>query len=132
MDLQKLVDAISATGRKERGRYHLTLGKAIALLEEIDSTTPMADPIGEVESYRGYYSDLSFDVMSAAPKTAGQVLADLRAALGATFEGYKGGDFVMDSDTPLWVSAYGSASGDAVMDFTVSDGRVHVVVRNID
>jgi hypothetical protein len=132
MDLQKLVDAIGAAGRMERGRYHLTLGKAIALLEEIDPTTPMAEPIGDVESYRGYYSDLSFDASSATAKTAGQVLADLRAALGSTFEGYKGGDFVMGSDTPLWVSAYGSASGDAVMDFAALDGKVHVVVRNID
>jgi hypothetical protein len=58
-------------------------------------------------SYRGYYSDLALDSKDE-PTTAGELLAILKRALGETYGGYKGGDFVMGADTPLWMASYGS------------------------
>ena len=31
--------------------------------------------------------------------------------MGATFEGYKGGDFLMGKNTPLWVANYSYCNG---------------------
>ena len=37
------------------------------------------------------------------------------AAMGAEFEGYKGGEYIMGANTPLWISEYGEASGTRIM-----------------
>jgi len=31
--------------------------------------------------------------------------------MGKVYEGYKGGDYVMGANTPLWIGEYGSAGG---------------------
>lgn len=92
--------------------YHLTLKQAIEALSKVDPATPVlfshGGAPGTVHSYRGYYSDLAFSSVGAS--TVEAVLSDLRSALDNTYEGYKGGEFVMDEDTPLWVSEYGESS----------------------
>lgn len=102
MDFQAMVDAWSAQMQMERSQSQLTLGELIAKLEAMPATTPvgLVDP----HSYRGYYRDLAF---KPGESTAGAVLEAARAALGATFQGYKGGDFVMGESTPMWVAPYG-------------------------
>jgi hypothetical protein len=37
-----------------------------------------------------------------------------RAAIGEVFEGYKGGDFQMGRNTPVWLASYG-CSGEKIM-----------------
>lgn len=37
-----------------------------------------------------------------------------RAAMGEVFEGYKGGDFQMGRNTPVWLASYG-CSGEKIM-----------------
>lgn len=39
----------------------------------------------------------------------------LRSAVGAAFEGYKGGVFTMSRHTPVWVANYGNAGNTAVV-----------------
>lgn len=65
-------------------------------------------PLGfhEPHSYRGDYMDLAF--MPAENITIGGVLAAARSALGATYQGYKGGDFTMGEHTDCWLAQYGS------------------------
>lgn len=134
MDMQKFVDALSEAGRDTRSGYHLTLGVAIKTLGEIAPSTSATLNIvgtpGRVRSYRGYYSDLAFE-QELKPVTVGEVLADLKAALGKTFEGYKGGDFLMGENTPLWVSSWGSSSGLAVVDLLVIEGRAVFITKQV-
>lgn len=63
-----------------------------------------------IHSYRGYYEDLAIEAV--APNLGltrgGDIADDLENAIGATFHGYKGGDFIMSYDTTLWVAPYGS------------------------
>jgi hypothetical protein len=66
-------------------------------------------------SYRGYYSDLAFS--AGHKRTAGAWLRELESCLGSTFTGYKGGDFTMREDTPLWAAFYGCC-GRAIIDLT--------------
>jgi hypothetical protein len=39
----------------------------------------------------------------------------LKGALGTTYGGYKGGDFTMYDDSPLWVANYGECSGTTIL-----------------
>jgi len=134
-DLQKMVDGIGAVAREDRSRYHLTLGQAIARLEDAPADAPVlwedGKSPGDADSYRGYYADLAINDAQETT-TVGQLLKTLQASLGKTFEGYKGGDYTMGEDAPLWRSEYGRSSGIAVMGMTVLDDRVVMVTKQID
>lgn len=132
MDMQKFIDVMSEADRRTRSNYHLTLGAAIKALEQAppDAVVEFSDggSPGAPNSYRGYYSDLSFE--GGDKITAAQFLEVCRSALGATFEGYKGGDFRMEEKTPLWAAAYGCC-GPAVIAATVAGDKVILVTKDI-
>lgn len=137
MDLQAMVDAMSKAASMERGNYHLTLGGLVKVLETADPDMWVIYDLMEPsspsapESYRGYYIDLSFPP-SSTPITVKEFLREAKDAIGKTFEGYKGGDFEMHSDTPLWASDYGSASGIAIMGAKVIAGRLILITKQLD
>jgi hypothetical protein len=89
----------------------------------------MAPNIEDIGSWRGIYAELAIGHHRAqgenAP-TVADLLAALRAAVGATFEGYKGGDYVMSESTPVWVSNYGCSDHTAVTG--VIDHKYEVVL----
>lgn len=133
MDIQKLVDALGEAGRMERSHYHLTLGDAITRLSQLAAEGPIKfdwnhRAPGEAHSYRGYYSDLAFDDCDKA--TVGDWLNECRGALGKTFEGYKGGDFLMAENTPLWSAQYG-CTGRAIMGLTQVDNWTIILTKEI-
>jgi hypothetical protein len=66
---------------------------------------------GRPHSYRGYYEQLAFEPVRNT--TVGAMLKDAESAIGRTFEGYKGGDYVMDKYTECWLANYGS-TGDGI------------------
>lgn len=104
MNLQALVDGMSAQWQRERAETQLTLGALIEQLKTMGDT-PITG-LGDLHSYRGYYEDLSFEPTSEAVP-ASKLLDDCRDAMGQEFTGYKGGEFVMGTRTPLWVAPYG-------------------------
>ena len=110
--IQMLIDGMNAQASAERANdpNGLTLGRWITLLESLPPHAPVAG-LGEPMSYRGYYSDLALDVVADRRVDAAVLLAEARAAMGAVFEGYKGGDFPMHANSPVWVSGYGDTSG---------------------
>lgn len=55
----------------------------------------------------GRYTPGSHQVSIREDATVAELLLALRLADGATFEGYKGGQYLMDQETNLWVSEYG-------------------------
>lgn len=136
MDLQKMIDAMGRISSQERSNYHLRLGDLVAALEAETDEFPVVYDFDEAspsapESYRGYYSDLSFPP-SPAPMTVGELLKEAKDAIGHTFEGYKGGDFEMDTDTPLWASPYGSSNGRAIMSVGKIGDRLVLSTKVID
>ena len=120
MDMQALIDGMSARWQKERAENQLTLGGMIEALEVMPKDTKIRG-LGPLASYRGYYCDLSFGY-SAETETASALLERCKDAMGKIFEGYKGGDFVMGALTPLWLSDYGSC-GDKIMGIN-ADGTI--------
>lgn len=102
--IQMLLDGMTKQWQEERAKSQMTLGELIKVLDSMPSELELK--LGELRSYRGYYSDLAF-----APdekRLVSEILADCRAAMGEVFDGYKGGEYVMGSKTPLWVAHYGS------------------------
>ena len=108
----------------------MRLGQIIAELRHVDPILPVRiEPyhlyVKKLRSYRGYYDQLALGyttelgVLSCSLRkmlmTVDALLDDCRAAVGATFEGYKGGSYKMDEDTEVWISNYGEAS-DVVLD----------------
>lgn len=137
INMQQLINSMNAVSQQERSHYHLTLGKLIEKLKAMDGTLRVVcsdnqdEAPGRAMSYRGYYSDLSFSP-TAAPITVQQLLAECEAALGVEFTGYKGGEFLMGADTPLWVAHYGSVPGRAVMDITSVGGVALLLIKQIE
>lgn len=116
--LQMLVDGMNAQAQKARADGDgLTLGEFITLLEARDPNAEVVG-LGGLMSYRGYYCDLAFEPVEK-PRTVADLLRECRAAVGATFMGYKGGDFRMGKTTPLWVSEYGMAEDKRLVGLTV-------------
>jgi hypothetical protein len=126
MNIQNLLGQMSAVWRQERSQTQLTLGKLIEQLEAMPKDAKVAN-LHEPHSYRGYYSDLAFH-FDAGVISASELLSTCKDALGKTFEGYKGGDFFMDSDTPLWVANYGDC-GRRLM-AVLSSGGIEVATES--
>ncbi len=61
-----------------------------------------------VDSSRGDYSELAI-TPSETPTVGLLIAAGLNDAVGRTFYGYKGGEYMMRTDTCLWVAPYGDA-----------------------
>ena len=88
------------------------LSDLIKCLESLDPDSVVPIGFGEPMSYRGYYEDLAFK--PAVNARIGDMLTHARSALGATFQGYKGGDFTMEDYTDCWIAEYGETSEDRI------------------
>jgi hypothetical protein len=105
MNIQALVDGMSAQWQRERAETQMTLGKLIAALEAMPEGSEVAN-MNSAHSYRGYYSDLAFE-RDEGTRPAVDLLHECKAAMGQVFCGYKGGDYVMGALTPVWLASYG-------------------------
>jgi hypothetical protein len=112
IDLQALVDGMSAQWQRERAETQMTLGKMIEKLEAMPPEKEISG-LGYLNSYRGYYSDLAFEPTDSS-ETVKELLERCKAAMGQVYTGYKGGDYVMGALTPIWVADYGCC-GDKLM-----------------
>lgn len=95
----------------EFGRY-ISLGGIIERLEREDPTRVLPVGFAEPHSYRGYYHELAFEPRRDI--TIGEMLDAARTALGATYQGYKGGDYTMNEHTDCWIAEYGTDSDNKI------------------
>jgi len=125
-----LVEAEKAQKAAERG--HMSLGELASTLAATPDLPVRVDfgsgpvGVGDIGSYRGYYSDLAIE--PGGDLSSHDLSKWLTAAVGQTFVGYKGGDFTMSRMTPVWVSSYGDASGLAVTGITSDSEFVRLEV----
>lgn len=98
----------------------MTLGKLIRLLEMEKQDNEVRFDFGYfrprgLESYRGSYDHLALSYTEDhAHFTVADLLALLKGAIGKTFQGWKGGDYVMGEYTPIWVANSGESPSTAV------------------
>lgn len=136
MDMQALLNAMSDGWRRDRSKYHVTLGRMIEAMKQANPDAVVSldfggHPGGPI-SYRGYYADLAFEP-SNEPITARAFLKVCQESLGKTFEGYKGGDFLMGEDAPLWSASYGTSSdGRAIVDVVQQPDRVVLKTKVVE
>ena len=90
----------------------MSLGGIIARLEREDPERILPIGFADPHSYRGYYEQLAFEPRRNI--SIGDVLEAARSALGATYEGYKGGEYTMGQYTACWISHYGSTSDNLI------------------
>lgn len=95
----------------------MNLGELIDLLKKQrqDAWLYVDGPVrltpGAIESYRGYYEDLAIGVnVDGLAPTVADFVAQLEAADGQTFHGYKGGAYRMTRKTRVWFSNHGETS----------------------
>lgn len=84
----------------------MTLDELITALEAEDPDRLLPLGFSNPHSWRGVYMDLAFE--PTANVTVGQMLADARSAKGATYQGWKGGDYTMDGWTDVHLAEEGT------------------------
>lgn len=73
-------------------------------------------------SYRGSYDELAFE--PCPNTTVGQMLEYAKSAIGQTYEGYKGGQYLMDEYTTVNIAEYGSCGeeiGEVLLKYILED-----------
>lgn len=87
----------------------------------------------EFASWRGRYAELTLvpDTNYTRKQTVGALLDQARAAVGASFEGWKGGDFVMDEVTAVYADDYGSSIGRMILGIEQNDTLDGFVIRTL-
>ncbi len=120
LDWQKRLENAVQAERAEalKTSQQITLGELILKLESVaDKNLPVVfddsryHPTG-IESWRGSYAELAIEYAEDGEKlSVDGLLQLLKKAVGSTFFGYKGGEFLMGRRTPVWVANYGKSHG---------------------
>ena len=100
----------------------MTLSELIERLEKADPKTVVRNGFSTAHSYRGYYEDLAFE--PATYVTVEHMLTCAKAALGETYCGWKGGEYLMHEYTEVWVAEHGStgeALGPLLLSYMLND-----------
>lgn len=104
----------------------MTLNELIAALAAADQRLVLPSGFANPHSFRGCYDQLAFE--PARNVTVASMLAAAHAADGATYEGYKGGDYEMDGGTDCWLAYEGTSSDSeisaALLDLMLAAGRL--------
>lgn len=112
-----------------------SLGELIERLEAEVFATPekvLRHGFKRPHSYRGDYSELAFE--PAENVRVADMLRDARAALGTTYQGYKGGDYTMNSWTPIHLAQHGCTGetlGTVLLNYMLSDAQPGSVVDSV-
>ena len=88
----------------------MNLKELIERLEAVNPDHICKEGFGKPHSYRGYYEQIAFD--PASNVDVASMLAHARSADGATFTGYKGGEYKMNPWTTVNIAPYGHYGGD--------------------
>jgi len=101
---------------------NMTLGEMIDTLSRKNPEFPvyyefcMLGVCG-LSSYRGYYDHLAIGFTTEGDGlNVRQLLNRLEVAVGAVFDGYKGGKYTMTRQTPMWAANYGQSGSTAIAD----------------
>lgn len=100
-------------------KKQLNLGELIFLLSRIAPESEVRydfarfTPEG-LDSYRGYYDQLALGY-GEKEITVAELLKICKDMVGATRQGYKGGDFQMGESTPVWMAQWGDCYDTAIV-----------------
>lgn len=121
----------------------LTIGQLLDKLESIDLKSESgkekqvyydfgsAIPTS-IDSWRGSYAEAALGYRLTGydatehfgSKPLSELIAELKNVNNRSYEGWKGGDFYYDKDTPLWVANSGNSGSTAIYDVLDDGWRV--------
>lgn len=120
----------------------ITLGGLIDLLTNRDNSERIQfDFCGygpaSIHSYRGYYDHLAIGRRELTwndgeDMIVGEFIALLRGAIGKKFTGWKGGEYTMRLDTPVWIDEPDSSSGTGIVGVTAGSISYFLTTRHFD
>lgn len=108
----------------------MTLGDLIQALEAADPNRLCPLGFRNPHSYRGYYDELAFEPRRDV--LVSDMLSDARSAVGATYCGWKGGEYKMDLFTPVWLAVggeCGEAIGPILLAFILGEDPLRYIVE---
>jgi hypothetical protein len=81
-----------------------------------------------LDSWRGSYDELALGYHDIYKEVkAKDLLNNFKEAIGKTFIGYKGGEFIMNKDTPLWVANYGHSGNTGIIGIVDNDYEIIIM-----
>ena len=124
----------------QHGQHQMSLGSLIKALQRERIGLPVKlDAVGYPglpHSYHGYPADLAF-VPDTTPITVAQFLKVCETAIKASFVGpdhadgyYR--DYVMQANTPVWISQIDSSSKTGITDVVPVDDYIKLVTETIE
>jgi hypothetical protein len=135
MDIKDVIQNAVKVKRNEqlKNSPQFTLGELIMKLEGFAQDLQVVFDFDDMHptsktslcSWRGSYDELAIEYtkQGLGPELH-EFLKRLRQAIGETFLGWKGGEFVMGKRTPLWVDNCGDGGHRGVVGAKVKDRRV--------
>lgn len=138
MDLQTYLNKMLQISRDKsfENSPQITLGELIKQIEEVGAKREINGEDKTIcfdfgysypttlDSWRGSYNELAlgykftgrgnYDENFTEP-TAESLLTELKSAIGKVYTGWKGGEFIMNENTPLWVSNPGDACNTGII-----------------
>lgn len=133
MTMQDWVNAMNENMKIQSGLEY-NLGKLIDDLEPYkdewlemefeDGTVPQ-----EFDSWRGSYCELMLTYTDKGSMNSYDFYRKAFNTNGSMFEGYKGGDFIMDLSCPIHKDFYGGASGDKVIGIEKRGNKLIILTR---
>jgi len=109
---------VTAVGKEFEKTKQMTLGELIMSLEGVKDKSNKSMVFNgclrpsEPHSYRGYYEELAFSYeILDCYYSVSEFLKVCKACVGKTFTGWRGGDYKMTKNTPVWFSFNSECSG---------------------
>lgn len=97
----------------------MTLQQVIDFLKTQDQTA-IVHGFTNAHSYRGHYEFLAFEPVLFVKIS--DMLREAESAIGTTYRGWKGGEYTMTANTPVYLAFEGSISDD---DCELTDAKLH-------
>jgi len=117
MYLGRLIELLDAAPRQN----------AIVRMKRIhDNGVESYGDVGCLISWRGAYEDTTFDGHPGSYSVR-ELSAYLKSRVGETMQGYKGGDFVISEQKPVFADGYGECDGWMVVAVEVQTTMVAIV-----
>jgi len=116
-------------------KYHgdlITLGELLDWLEKLPDDVIVRFNNGSFpqvfDSYRGYYDQIALNDHGPVEPKVIHFLSLVNKAIGYEFHGWKGGEYKMTRDTPIWVAKTGEASGYGIVGMEYQTGSDAILV----
>jgi len=132
IDLEKMIKAMNESRAIDRGHYHLTYGELVDALLKAPKNATFDKRVKGIDSWRGSYTEIALFTedeglrspdeeyngdysdydeweekhvieLEKLPQNANELGRLLKSLIGRTFTGYKGGNFTITREKPLWL-----------------------------